>query len=394
VTVKADKPSHALPPDFDAGSVRAQLQRILASSHFRNSRRSQALLEYTVETTCHGHADGLKERVVGAAVFGRDAAYDTNQDAVVRNAAAEVRKRLAQYYLDPGHESELRIDLLPGSYIPEFRPAAAPPRQRRPAWIVWGIAALALAATALLSLHPWRWLRSEPASALDQFWAPLLASRDEIQICTGQSRGYTYFGKLPAKGSVAVTELASNRSRFLWYGDAICQAKLGALISGHRGAFRYRRALDTPYAELRGRPVVLIGQYNNTWTMRVGKDLRFSLDRSEAEGWRAVHDRLGRSNFRWQATGPLADPPEDETDYAIVSRIYDSSLEHWVVICAGITHYGTMNAGELVSNPTYFSDALRDAPADWARKNLQFVIETHISGGTPGPPKVLAAHFW
>ena len=60
------------------------------------------------------------------AVFGRDPDYDTNLDPVVRTSACEVRKRIAQYYLEPGHESEIRIEMHSGSYVPDFRfPAAA-----------------------------------------------------------------------------------------------------------------------------------------------------------------------------------------------------------------------------------------------------------------------------
>lgn len=36
-------------------------------------------------------------------VFGRRADYDTNQEAIVRVSAAEIRKRIAQYYREPGH---------------------------------------------------------------------------------------------------------------------------------------------------------------------------------------------------------------------------------------------------------------------------------------------------
>ena len=62
-------------------------------------------------------------------MFGRETAYDTAQDPIVRNAAIEVRKRLAQYYMDPEHACELRIDLPIGSYMPTFTveaPAAEP----------------------------------------------------------------------------------------------------------------------------------------------------------------------------------------------------------------------------------------------------------------------------
>ena len=84
-----------------------QLAKILESAHFRNSKRSVSLLRFVVEAALAGDHNSLKERCIGAAVFGRETAYDTAQDPIVRNAAIEVRKRLAQYYMDAG--TRLRI---------------------------------------------------------------------------------------------------------------------------------------------------------------------------------------------------------------------------------------------------------------------------------------------
>ena len=53
-------------------------------------------------------------------IFGRDAEYDTASDPIVRVTAAEIRKRVAQYYQDPTHDQELRIALPSRSYIPQF----------------------------------------------------------------------------------------------------------------------------------------------------------------------------------------------------------------------------------------------------------------------------------
>ena len=73
--------------------VRAHLERVLASPHFHHSRRCSALLRYVVEHSLDNSGTPIKERILGQAVFDRDLGYDTNQDAVVRNAAAEVRER-------------------------------------------------------------------------------------------------------------------------------------------------------------------------------------------------------------------------------------------------------------------------------------------------------------
>lgn len=105
---------------LDPLAIRAELERLLTSDQFRNSRRSQTLLTYLVEEALAGHSDQLKERLVGVHAFGRNPAYDTAVDPVVRNAAIEVRKRLARFYVDSGNVTSIRIDLPTGTYSPEF----------------------------------------------------------------------------------------------------------------------------------------------------------------------------------------------------------------------------------------------------------------------------------
>ncbi len=73
-----------------------------------------------MEHTLAGRSAELKERLLGIEVFRRAPDYDTNTDPVVRVTAAEVRKRIAQYYQEPGHAHEIRIDVPTGSYVPHF----------------------------------------------------------------------------------------------------------------------------------------------------------------------------------------------------------------------------------------------------------------------------------
>src|SRR5579864_6681105 len=105
----------------DRLEIRNQLERILAHPQFQNSRRYPALLRYVVEKTLEGNGASLKERTIGIEVFGREPNYDTNLDHTVRTSAGEVRKRLAQYYVESDREGEIRIDLPAGSYVPQFR---------------------------------------------------------------------------------------------------------------------------------------------------------------------------------------------------------------------------------------------------------------------------------
>src|SRR5258708_12622961 len=100
--------------------IRKQLERILESPGFRNSKRYPNLLRHVVERTLQGQTSDLKERTLGIDVFGRSPDYDPAADPVVRVSAGEIRKRIAQYYHESGHEAEIRIDLPLGSYLPEF----------------------------------------------------------------------------------------------------------------------------------------------------------------------------------------------------------------------------------------------------------------------------------
>src|SRR5262249_15327111 len=84
--------------DVERVEIQAELERILANPLFKNSRRYPNLLRYVVERTLDGHSADLKERTLGIEVFGRAPDYDTNLDPIVRTTAAEIRKRLAQYY--------------------------------------------------------------------------------------------------------------------------------------------------------------------------------------------------------------------------------------------------------------------------------------------------------
>jgi len=103
-----------------ANLVRSALEFVISSDAFASSKRCQDFLRLVVEHALAGDLDSLRERMIGAEMFRRPVDYDTSNDAVVRVRATEVRKRLAQYYREAAQTPVVRIDLLPGSYVPEF----------------------------------------------------------------------------------------------------------------------------------------------------------------------------------------------------------------------------------------------------------------------------------
>jgi hypothetical protein len=65
-----------------------------------------------------------------------------------------------------------------------------------------------------------------------------------------------------------------------------------------------------------------------------------------------------------------------------------------VIIAAGLTQYGTIGAGEFLTNAEYFAQAAQNLPKNWERKNLQFVLKVPVVKRTAGRPRILATHVW
>jgi TolB-like protein/Tfp pilus assembly protein PilF len=109
------------PAEISVESIRAALDKILASPGFANADRLSRFIRYVVQETLDGQTDKLKESLLGIDVFGRKPTYDPRVDAVVRTEAVKLRARLRDYYESEGREDEVVIDLPKGGYIPAFR---------------------------------------------------------------------------------------------------------------------------------------------------------------------------------------------------------------------------------------------------------------------------------
>lgn len=103
-----------------AAKVRAQLDVILASPEFLAPERGRRFLQYIVEETLDGRSEQLKAYTIAQAVFGRDAAFDAQNDPVVRIEAGRIRRALERYYLVCGSSDPIRITIPKGGYAPHF----------------------------------------------------------------------------------------------------------------------------------------------------------------------------------------------------------------------------------------------------------------------------------
>jgi hypothetical protein len=196
-----------------------------------------------------------------------------------------------------------------------------------------------------------------------------------------------------ARQPISDEDLVLLRDRYLALDDALCLVRLTSLLDRYRKPYRIRAERSTSFADLRDTPTVVIGAFDNPWTLRTAAQLRFTFRKDGAQDTGMVHDRQHPENTAWKLANywPNWDVP---VDYAIVTRMVDTTTDRPVIIAAGLTQYGTIGAGEFVCKPEYFSEAVGRLPKDWPKRNLQIVLSVPVVNRISGRPRVLATHVW
>lgn len=429
---RTKQPQRAEEPAPSALDVRQAVAHVLGSQPFRTSKQCQDLLRYIVDRSLSGDDASLRERVIGAEVFGRKPTYDTGDDPVVRVRAADVRKRLAQYYQSVEQEDvNLYIELQPGSYLAHFRlhpparatqlPAAvvtpevvqlpnpvkpvAPPGSLRPRDRSKLTLLIALAIVAIASILGG--IRLSWKSPQQQFWAPFVAGKQPPLLYLGSNsvyvftpeylhkysavhglanNGLEFFPDLPANGTVRVSDLVPVPDTFVTTGDVAASVQLASLVAGWKRPFVLRSGRDLAFGDLRNRPSLMIGAFNNPWTLELTRNLPYSF----RQGAR-IQDRDHPEKV-WAAS--LRSDIDTSDDYALISRLPVSGTGGPLMTIAGIGQFGTQAAAEFVASPDRMRDLLKSAPRDWQNKNMQAVLHIKVVGYTPVQVDVVETRYW
>lgn len=407
--------------ETERGAVLQQVEQLLASPLFHSSKRYPRFLRFVVAHVLAGQGDQLKERILGMEIFDRPADYDTNKDPIVRVTAAEIRKRVDHYYQDPKHSQEIRLFLPAGSYVPQFswpghptgfpgRPLgspsggsdaierqvasaipAAPPSKRLS--MDGGRLALALA-SAVLAIgitSATLWHASRPP-ILKQFWEPFVKSPEPVLFCVADQIQYATIRLRDAANPQRETSLPDSMVTLI-IDDVSPLVDIAGTLRTYGKAYRVLAQSNTSLTDLRRSPSVLIGAFDNSWTLRLTSPLRFHFanDASMMRLW--IEDRANPGKLEWVLDRSQLQA-EVYKDYAIVTRFLDPNTEQFVVVAAGIGRGGTVAAGEFLVDERHMDEMLNQVPRDWKRKNVEVVLETEMIKGRSGPPHVKAVNVW
>jgi hypothetical protein len=370
-------------------------------------------LRFVVEHTLAGEVENIKERTLGIEIFGRSPDYDTSSDPIVRVTAAELRKRMAQYYQERPLNEELRISLPPGSYIPEFRGPknavelglpelealpAAPVEQPVPversahprfATIAVGVLALLVLAGAG-TFFLWQRIHR---SAFNEFWQPIFSDSNPVVLCIADQTEYS---------EIALRDAAQPEHQILLkdtltavvLDDLGATVKVAGILQANNKLYTLKGEGTTTLEDLRGGPTVFVGAFDNAWTLRLTHPLRyhFANDADMTHLWIVDSAAPGRTN--WSVDRGVQMATNNYRDYAILARFTDVNTGRPAIVVAGIGRGGTRVAGEFLTDNGDLAQIMRLAHAAGDKKNLEVVLSTEIIDGEPGSPKIEATYFW
>lgn len=403
-------------------AVREHLRELLESPAFKGSRRGQQFLEYIVEKALSGQAEDLKERSLGVELFGRDPAYDTGEDAIVRVTASDVRKRLNQYYSTTG--SAVRIEIPSGAYAPQFhfvprqaeaQPAPAPPRERGGWWRRAALGCALLAVAAVPAAWFWQQARARNANSPLQVlpWCALLQSGRQLQIVlsdpdlsalhelTGSPMSLSDYANrryLTPPENLGRDKLTAYRL-LVGVNVAAVDAGIAVDISRLAAASPVRvkthtaRSLQLSAFKSDDEFIILGSPRSNPWGALFEDQLDF--DFVFDAGWRSevIRNKRPRSGELPRYL-PTARGWGTGYSFATVALVGNPNQSGRVLILAGANAEGTEAAGQFVTNAAGLAETLRAHgidPSDPAGR-FQILLQVRTMAGSPSRSEVVACH--
>ena len=253
----------------------------------------------------------------------------------------------------------------------------------------WFVIASALLAAAIAGGAYWLSMRP---STLDKFWAPVFGSNDPIALCFPQSM-FTGQTLLDASTPTQVRHL-DEHMRGVVLDDLQPLMSVSGLLEMRHRHYTLLGEDTATLTDLRQGPTVFLGAFDNTWTLRMTRDLRyrFGNDPDMTHFW--IEDTQSHNQQRWSIDREVQQTTHNYRDYAIIARFRDANTGKLAIIAAGIARGGTVAAGEFLTQPGEMDVIKAVVPRDWDQKNMEIVLSTEIIDGISSPPKVVATYFW
>jgi hypothetical protein len=394
------------------------VQRIASSQLLKSSSRLRDFLLYVGECAVRNAPEEATEQQIGIHVFGRAPGYNSSEDSIVRTHARLLRQKLTEYFAGEGATEQIIVEIPKGHYLPIFRsaesiaptphhsgpmqrdaelvsvlPGTLPPPRKPVLWRVITLGLLALALLSLVAVGLWR-KRSLPIaqmnSAMETLWHPFLSGGPPLVIYSNALfDGSSKTGLRYAHSMTDPATASSYIDTYTGVGEVAAVYRLTRMFDAHHAQFILKRSLLVTWDEASIKNLIFIGSSAENPSLRVLPDASdFTIVANDSfAGFVNHHPKAGEPAMYSRPEHPLA------RDYAVLALVPGMQPGKWILICSGLTTFGTQAALEFATNPQNVDQLFHAAgfPTGTVRP-FEALLETTITGGVPVQTKLVTVH--
>lgn len=349
----------AEPGDADDGRggenrLRLEADRVRAANAIGKSHLLNALFDYLLERSIQGSQP--KESEIAMDVFGKVATTDLGQDATVRVNVHRLRKKLQDYYLEPGRSGGERLNIPKGEYRLELvdpvsaeAPAAAPepvpvaPPEARSRWR-WALPVLALVALLLVGAYVVHRRSAEPDLRDMAPWNAVGVTSPRVILSVGD---YPRRGEQPRHLPIGAA-MSLNATLPL----------VASLVSPPRTLNVVPNSQLSP-GMIVNSDIVYVGHLN---TLGILRDIVFAQSRyTPGETYAELVDRRTGKRYRADPIGP-DEEAMTRKDYCLILS-FPGPKGGRLIVLAGTSDTAMIQASETAADPVALKALLAKLPA-------------------------------
>ena len=398
------------------------VQRIASSQLLKSSSRLREFLLYVGECAVREAPEQATEQQIGIHVFGRAPGYNSSEDSIVRTHARLLRQKLTEYFAGEGATEQIIVEIPKGHYLPIFRPAeskssvvqlhkatrtldadpspsfdsasTASKSQAGP-WrvIVLGVIALTLLFLAALQIRR-RGIATSPVAqtnaAMETLWSPFLSGTPPLVIYSNALfDGSSKTGLRYAHPTTDPGATSSYIDTYTGIGEVAAVYRLTRMFDAAHAQFILKRSLLVTWDEASIKNLIFIGSSAENPSLRVlpdTSDFTIVADDSFA-GFVNHHPKPGELTLYSRPEHPLT------RDYAVLALLPGMQPGKKILICSGLTTFGTQAAVDFATNPEDVDQLFRAAGfTKGTIRPFEALLETTITGGVPVETKLVTVH--
>jgi hypothetical protein len=285
----------------------------------------------------------------------------------------------------------------------EAKPGAVASAEETGQWKRRVMMAICIALPVLFAVSMARYFMGANQREFNRFWAPTLDQPRPPIVYVGSNAVYRLSNKfiqqyqathpdynglesLPAidrTASISGSDLDEDDKDFVGLGDVAAAVSISTFFKGRDIRYDLRFGRDIVFGDFRTTPVVLIGAFNNNWTLELNDKMPYHFSASNGI------KRLEGPGHSWQTWYGADGAPRE--DYALITREISPKSGEPVIAVAGLDQTGTRAAAEFVSTPALLDAALRKLPTGWQNKKIQLVLHATVVDYVPNGYDVIAS---